>query len=129
MGKKKSMSGLVVATLSVAASEILTKMAVHENVYCHHMTVFFRPARADYEETFGPHLGQKVALKVVGIAADEKGQAVVVEPLEGIPSNRTAHITVSCAEGTKPFYSNSLLESEVVPFELELEAQIEFVHF
>ncbi len=71
-------------------------------------------------------LGLTVPLDVVGYKRDSRGQAVVVElqsattkDASGMevqvepPNVRGAvpHVTVSVAEGTKPVYSNELLES------------------
>ncbi len=87
----------------------LRKLAVHPIVYCHHMTVAYHP-----DDSYLPKLraliGREYLLNVTALAADERGQAVRVN---GAPSlNRSPHVTVSCAEGTPPEYSNELLASE-----------------
>lgn len=75
-------------------------------VWGHHMTIKFKPTAEDLEKT---PIGHKVKLKVIGWAADEKGQAVLVEP-EGVASaNKHPHVTISTAPGTGPVYSNDLL--------------------
>ena len=74
--------------------------------WAHHMTLKFKPPAEELEAT---PVGEKVKLKVVGWAADDKGQAVLVEP-EGIASaNKHPHVTISTAPGTGPVYSNDLL--------------------
>jgi hypothetical protein len=79
---------------------------LHGKVWAHHMTIKFKPTAEELEAT---PIGQKVKLRVIGWAADEKGQAVLVAP-EGISSsNEHPHITISTAPGTSPVYSNSLL--------------------
>jgi Fungal tRNA ligase phosphodiesterase domain len=83
-----------------------TDTPLHGKIWAHHMTIKFKPTAEDLEKT---PIGKKVHLKVIGWAADEKGQAVLVEP-EGIASaNHHPHITISTAPGTGPVYSNDLL--------------------
>lgn len=81
---------------------------LHNNIYAEHMTVVFSPS--DHVElNMMERLGQHIMLSVSGVKSDERGQAVVVTPERrvggGIP-----HITISCADKTKPFYSNKLLD-------------------
>jgi hypothetical protein len=127
-GKGKPMNVAVCAVLSPAARKILEALACHEEVHCHHLTIFFKPTEDNIKAIFSGHIGRPVTLKVIGIVTDNRGQAVIVEPLTGMPSNRRAHITVSCADGTKPVYSNELIEHGVpTPLTLELEATIQLV--
>lgn len=78
----------------------------------HHMTIKFKPSPEDIAQ-FTPLIGSSVSLKVVGYAEDDKGQAVLVSPQEVQSSNANPHITVSCAAGTAPVYSNTLLAGGV----------------
>lgn len=84
--------------------------------YCHHMTVKFKPSPEEVE-SYQPLIGSKVSVKVVGFAEDEKGQAVLVSPQEVQSANANPHITVSCAPGTAPVYSNTLLAGGVTPID------------
>lgn len=82
------------------------KIPLHEDVYAHHMTIKFKPSP---DEVATLPLGKKTTVKVIGWAADERGQAVLVSP-QGVESaNANPHITMACAPGTEPVYSNSLL--------------------
>jgi len=73
-----------------------------------HLTIKFDPSHDDIEDT---PLGKKVRLKVVGWAADEKGQAVEVVPLDGVRSvSAVPHITIANAPGYRASYSNTLLK-------------------
>lgn len=82
----------------------------HVNLFAHHMTVKFQPSRVEVDAL---PIGQPATLRVVGFAADGKGQAVRVE--SSVPSTNAApHVTVAVAEGTKPVYSNELLKGNVV---------------
>ena len=80
----------------------------HPNIYAEHMTIVFNPTQ-ERDEMMMKQLGQMRALIVTGFGLDDKGDAVVVTGERrvdgGIP-----HITISCAKGTKPFYSNQLLD-------------------
>lgn len=87
----------------------LRKLAVHPVVHCHHMTVAYHP-----DESYLPQLraliGREYLLNVTALATDERGQAVRVN---GAPSlNQNPHVTISCADGTPPQYSNELLQNE-----------------
>jgi 2'-5' RNA ligase len=101
-------------------------MPRHANVFAEHVTVCFKPteerleqyrqgvAWANFASDAWPIIkfGDRVAFKAIGIAHDEKGQAVRVR---GVPSsNENPHITISCAEGTKPMYSNQLLKEGMI---------------
>jgi hypothetical protein len=95
---------------SASKSLLLSKFpAKHPNVYAEHMTIIFRPSDKVDSEMMNK-CGLAVSIRVVGHAYDNNGQAVKVESDAvskiggGIP-----HITISCASGTKPVYSNKLL--------------------
>jgi len=73
--------------------------------YADHMTLRFKPSE---DEVAKLALGEEADLHVIGWAADEKGQAVLVRS-EVPSSNLNPHITVATAKGTSPVYSNKLL--------------------
>jgi len=84
------------------------------NTFYHHMTINFGVQK------FPKNLGWGAEITIIGYAEDEKGQAVVVKDILG--ENRIAHITLSCADGVKPVYSNELLKKgweKIEPFDLE----------
>ena len=81
-----------------------TELPLLSQVHGHHMTIKFKPTP---EEVAKLDLGQKVKVRVVGWAADEKGQAVLVYP-EVESTKAHPHITVS-TDGGSPAYSNDLL--------------------
>lgn len=105
--------------LTKAARERLLGVfpAQHEKVHADHVTVSFRPS---HEEVEIYPIGERVELEVVGVASDEKCQAILVS---GVTSkNKHPHITISTAAGIKPVYSNELLDrgfSEVSGLRLE----------
>jgi len=76
------------------------KHAVH---YYHHQTIEFRPKDvSDIVE------GRKLKLEVVGRYTDDRVDCLLVKG--GKSSNRFPHITLSTAEGVKPFECNTQLE-------------------
>lgn len=85
----------------------------HGNVYAEHMTILFGSTK-EQDEKMLLQWGKEVQLFVTGIAEDDKGQAVVVHGMDrvggGIP-----HVTISCADGTRPVYSNKLLANGYTP--------------
>jgi hypothetical protein len=84
----------------------INAIPLHADVYAHHMTIKFQPTA---EQVQALPLGRKTTVKVVGWAADERGQAVLVAP-QGVQSaNANPHITMACQAGTEPVYSNALL--------------------
>jgi len=78
----------------------------HSQLYAEHMTVAFRP-HLKTDERLNLRKGEEVTLIVVGHVANEYGQAVAVEGFERVNPG-TPHITISCAEGVSPVYSNTL---------------------
>lgn len=103
----------------------------HPKVTADHLTMAFKPGAA-VMESLTPMLGMKVRLHLSRYASDEKGQAVSVRK-ESLPycENKFPHITISCADGVSPVYSNELLEMHdtqcsVLPLpELVLESIID----
>jgi hypothetical protein len=86
------------------------KIPLHPEIFAHHMTIKFMPTP---EEVQAFPIGERRNLKVIGWAADDKGQAVLVVP-QGIESDYTRpHITMACAPGTGAVYSNELLAQGV----------------
>lgn len=71
-----------------------------------HMTIKYEPTAEELKKT---PLGQKIMMRVIGWAADEKGQAVMVQPKGLSSANAHPHITVATAPGTGGVYSNELL--------------------
>ena len=75
----------------------------HKNVFVHHSTNWYKPLNLNDLE-----VGNKSILKIIGRASDQKGDALLVENTKS--KNMYPHITISCADGIPPVYSNELLE-------------------
>ena len=80
----------------------------HPNVYADHVTLVFRPKESEVAQF---DMGEKVEIEVVGYAEDERGSAVTIRLPPGLKrlSQRDPHVTISTANGVKPFYSNKLI--------------------
>jgi len=85
--------------------------AVHPNIYAEHMTIVFKPSES-VDKALMKECGTEVSLEVIGHGQDQNGQAVVVksDSVSRIGGG-IAHITISCANGTRPVYSNTLLKN------------------
>lgn len=83
----------------------------HSQAFAHHMTLWMVNDGGDPGLEDLP-LGKTVDLKIVGYVADDKGQAVVVQPPTRLrPRNgRVPHVTISTAVGVPPSYSKTLTE-------------------
>jgi hypothetical protein len=98
-------SGIFLTDESKAA--LLALFGLHDNLFVHHITLAFRP------DAPHPREGEAVNFRLLKHFADAKGEAVTV----AIPDDLTyvgksaPHITISCAEGVKPFYSNTLISN------------------
>lgn len=83
---------------------------LHSQHYGDHVTLIFRPVPGIIK-SLQPFAGKKVPIVADRLFYDFKGQAVGVE----IPTigyyQPNLHITISCAEGVKPAYSNELLKT------------------
>lgn len=94
-------------------SEQIKRIAspVRCNHFMHHITVEFGIPNDS------PLPPKPNNVQVIGVASDEKAQALVVS-VDGKterPDGRLFHVTVSTADNVKPFYSNRLLESGYTP--------------
>lgn len=78
----------------------------HQRAFAHHATIAFKP-----QDISGISVGKEVTLQAVGRAFDEKGDALILEG--GQTRQKHLHITLSCAEGVSPVYSNELIERAI----------------
>ncbi|MSU55266.1 MAG: hypothetical protein EXS46_01870 [Candidatus Taylorbacteria bacterium] len=76
-----------------------------ENIYADHLTIHFKPSE---EQIKTLKLGDTVNLNVIGIAEDDRAQALIMQT--DLSSNANPHITLSTRNDTKPVYSNELIE-------------------
>lgn len=86
---------------------------LHPNVYAEHVTIAYRPS-ASVEDGLKFILGEERTIAVAGHAYDEYGQAVVISGVPRFDPGKP-HITISCANGVGPVYSNTLLSKGFEP--------------
>lgn len=123
-----ALPGYIAAVLDEASSAALRKLAVHPDVYCHHVTLAYRPTQEVWEKYVGMVM-TRVELIAVGMKRDEKGQAVLIEGIRS--ENAHPHVTVSCAGGVRPNYSNELLRDlgDMTHIHIPLSALVQFIPF
>ncbi len=92
----------------------------HNNLYGHHSTNKYKPRSLD-----GVSVGKKVLLKIIGRAYDDKGDALLIE--NDWSENEYPHITLSCADGTTPQYSNELLKNSVIDGSIEMFKEPKYI--
>ena len=101
-------TGMFVSIVLTPASraELLRRVPpVHPDVKADHVTLAFDPDPGTLKYYQGM-VGKRVRVPVTAVAADAKGQAVLV----GADSqNEYPHITISVADGVDAVYSNELL--------------------
>lgn len=88
----------------------------HPNLFSHHSTIAFKPSSLD-----GLPIGEMVNVKVLGRLTTDRIDVLLVD--NKISTNTYPHITLSTAEGVKPFESNMELASkidQVIPLNDEL---------
>jgi hypothetical protein len=91
----------------------VVRIPLHGDVKAHHVTLVYDPSPKEAAEI---PLKARVNAKVVGWAADHKGQAVLVRtPLRS--KNAYPHVTVAVAPGISAVYSNELLSKAVTTME------------
>lgn len=79
----------------------------HLKVFAHHSTISFRPSGLE-----GIDIGRESSMKITARVFDEKGDALLVENSKS--SFKYPHITLSCAAGVPPVYSNELIDKAIL---------------
>ena len=87
--------------------------SIHPNKYGEHVTLHYFGNNGG---TDTPYAGTRVELTLKKHYSDDRGDAWTVECDDASVNEikddaQTLHITVSCADGTKPVYSNQLIKS------------------
>lgn len=121
------LNGYYAAVLDPESSELLKDKAVHTNIFCHHVTLAYNPTE-EVASRYKHLVGTKLQLRVTGIRTSNKCQAAIVEGVQ--TENKHSHVTISCADGTKPVESNELLSIEEGFFEevdLQISAEVTFI--
>lgn len=99
---------MVAAVLDDETANFLKGLAVHQNVFCHHVTMAYQPSPEVYAK-YQHLIGTTIEFDCRWSVRDHKGQATFVD---GVPSEKKVpHITISCADGVEPVYSNQLFNN------------------
>lgn len=77
---------------------------VHPNLFSHHSTIEFKPL-----DITNLPIGKEIEVKIIGRLTTDKVDVLIVE--NPLSKNKFPHITLSTAEGIKPFASNSEIEN------------------
>lgn len=96
--------------IDVSDRKRITENAVHPNLYGEHATLHYFGSDGGTET---PYAGERVTLRLMSHFSDDRGEAWLAEcgnrhVLEIKEPSQVMHVTVSCADGTRPVYSNEL---------------------
>lgn len=104
----KGAPGLIAVVLDEDTKAALRDFVLHPHQYCEHVTMAYRPEPDTYNK-YKDMMGQVIEFTIPAIFHDECGEAAVVEGV--MSENEVPHITISCAEGVKPSYSNRMFKN------------------
>jgi hypothetical protein len=126
---QERLRGYVALVLDPLSVERIKALANHSNTHCNHVTMVFRPS-PDQMGEFCSSLGRKITVRAVGLARDEQGEALLVEGIQS--RNRYPHVTLSCADGVEPKYSNDLIARAIIdktiePVNMDISGVVAFV--
>jgi len=110
----------------------LKKLARHDKIHCHHVTLAFNVNKEDVEE----QEGKFVTMLSRWLYFDDKAAAVTVQlgdETTYLFQDKYAHVTLSTAKGIKPSYSNKLIDGTEQCIEalgsIPLSGTVKFVPF
>ncbi len=95
-------NNVIYTALFVDDSELLKQKypPVHKNEFYHHSTISFKPKEGEK----GVNIGEKYSIKIIGRVKSDLVDVLLVDNKKSL--NKNPHITLSTAEGIKPFKSN-----------------------
>lgn len=99
------MSNVIYTAIFFNTEDVVTKFGqVHENLFSHHSTIEFKPKSIE-----DLPIGETMNIKVIGRLTNKRLDVILVE--NPLSKNKHPHITLSTAEGVKPFESNFEIDS------------------
>jgi hypothetical protein len=102
---KKMSNNIIYTAVFFNTNEVVSKYKqVHPNLYSHHSTIEFKPT-----DVSNLPIGEEINIKVIGRLTNDKVDALIVS--NPLSKNKFPHITLSTAEGIKPFQSNTEIEN------------------
>jgi len=97
---------VIYSAVFVDKSTLIKKFKpVFDNIHAHHMTIEFRP-----ESTDNLDIDKNYKLKIIGRLITDKVDVLLVDD-GGISKNEFPHITISIADGVRPFESNTEIKN------------------
>jgi hypothetical protein len=123
----KTENGYIAAVLTEESADLLKELAIHPEIYCHHLTIVYKPTEEHWQK-YGHLIGQNIKLEIVGVGFSDKAQAALVK---GCPTeNEFPHITISCARNTPPKDSMEIFKkNKIIDLNFQLDAEIKFIPF
>jgi hypothetical protein len=101
----ENLNNIIYTAVFFDTNEIVSKYPqVHPNLYSHHSTIQFKPT--DISDL---PIGEEVNIKVIGRLTNDKVDVLIVR--NPLSKNKFPHITLSTAQGIKPFQSNVEIEN------------------
>jgi len=102
---QENLNNIIYTAVFFDTNEIVSKYPqVHPNLYSHHSTIQFKPT-----DISNLPIGEEVNIKVIGRLTNDKVDALIVS--NPLSINKFPHITLSTAQGIKPFQSNTEIEN------------------
>ena len=102
---QENLNNIIYTAVFFDTNEIISKYAqVHPNLYSHHSTIQFKPT-----DISNLPIGEEINIKVIGRLTNDKVDALIVS--NPLSKNKFPHITLSTAQGIKPFQSNVEIEN------------------
>jgi len=102
---QENLNNIIYTAVFFDTNEIVSKYPqVHPNLYSHHSTIQFKPT-----DISNLPIGEEINIKVIGRLTNDKVDALIVS--NPLSKNKFPHITLSTAEGIKPFQSNVEIEN------------------
>jgi hypothetical protein len=102
---QENSNNIIYTAVFFDTNEIVSKYPqVHPNLYSHHSTIQFKPT-----DISNLPIGEEVNIKVIGRLTNDKVDALIVS--NPLSKNKFPHITLSTAQGIKPFQSNAEIEN------------------
>ena len=102
---QENLNNIIYTAVFFDTNEIVSKYPqVHPNLYSHHSTIQFKPT-----DISNLPIGEEINIKVIGRLTNDKVDALIVS--NPLSKNKFPHITLSTAQGIKPFQSNGEIEN------------------
>ena len=119
--------GEFVIVLDEETRSKLQEMAVHPKIYCQNIVLAHRPL-PDVVRIYQARVGDTRKFRMTTIRHDNLGQVVLVE---GVASEQTPHITVSCAKHITPAYSWTLMTkgTNITALDMQGSGTVQYIPF